>query len=85
MQEPSTTNPNRIDLANPKRIVPANLNHIDLDSLPPLIDVDTAAAIRGNCTAFIRAKCRDGSIKATKLGDSWRIITSAFLAQCGLK
>ena len=69
MQEPTTTNTNRIDL----------------DNLPPLITVETAAAIRGNCTAFIRAKCRDGSIRATKLGDSWRINRDAFLAQIGLK
>jgi len=62
-----------------------NPNRIDLDNLPPLITVDDAAAIRGNCTAFIRAKCRDGSIKASKLGDSWRINRDAFLAQCGLR
>ena len=63
----------------------ANPNCIDLDNLPPLIDADTAGAIRGNCTAFIRAKCRDGSIKATRLGSSWRINTLEFLKQCGLK
>lgn len=63
----------------------ANPNCIDLDSLPPLLTVELAAAIRGNCPAFIRAKCRDGSIKATKLGDSWRINRDAYLSLIGLK
>ena len=57
---------------------------IDIDALPLLIDVDTAALIRGNSPKFIRDMLRKGEIKGAKLGQSWRINTAAFLEQCGL-
>jgi len=60
------------------------LSTIDIDALPALIDVDTAAQIRGNSSKFIRDMLRKGEIKGCKLGQSWRINTAAFLAQCGL-
>lgn len=58
--------------------------HIDLDTLPPLIDVRTAAAIRGNSPKFMRDMLRRGEVRGSKLGDSWRINTHEFLLQCGL-
>lgn len=53
--------------------------------LPILIDVPTAARIRGNSEAFIRRECARGNIRATKLGRSWRIHRDSFLQLCGLK
>lgn len=64
-----------------KTIEPTN---VDIDTLPLLIDVDTAAQIRGNSPKFIRDMLRKGEIQGCKLGQSWRINTAAFLAQCGL-
>ena len=58
--------------------------HINLDNLPPLIDVATAAAIRGNSPKFLRDCLRRGEIRGSKLGDSWRINTHEFLLLCGL-
>lgn len=57
---------------------------IDISCLPPLIDVGTAARIRGNSPKFIRDLLRRGEIRGTKLGASWRVNTADFLAQCGL-
>lgn len=61
-----------------------NPTDIDLTTLPLLIDVATAAAIRGNSEKFIRDMLRKGEIQGCKLGQSWRINTAAFLNDCGL-
>lgn len=61
-----------------------HIDATDIANLPPLIDVATAAAIRGNSEKFIRDMLRKGKLKGCKLGQSWRVNTAAFLTQCGL-
>lgn len=53
--------------------------------LPVLIEADEAAALYGCTSKHIRDQCRKGSIRAVKLGRSWRIHRDSFLQQCGLK
>lgn len=57
----------------------------ELDCLPLLIDVSTAAQIRGSSEKFIRDLAVRGEISASKLGGQWRINRDSFLEACGLK
>ena len=56
--------------------IPSNLN--------VLIDAKQAANIAGTSAKFIRDRCADGTIRATKIGRVWRINRDAFLQQFGL-
>ena len=53
-------------------------------NLPVLIDPEQAAGIASTSAKFIRDRCQDGTIKATKCGRIWRINRDAFLQQFGL-
>ena len=54
------------------------------EELPAFLDANQAAAIISASPKFIRDRCQDGTIKATKCGRMWRINRDAFLEQFGL-
>ena len=54
------------------------------DDLALLIDANQAARIASTSAKFIRDRCKDGTIKAVKIGRVWRINRDEFLKQFGL-
>ena len=80
----SFRNTSSIDWSRKVNNTTQRITSVDIDSLPPLIKVKTAALIRGNSDKFIRDQCAKGLIKASKLGGSWRINRDEFRSQCGL-
>lgn len=59
--------------------------HIDRNMLPPLIKVETAAALLDASRRKVRDMCVTGEITAVKIGSDWRINTAAFLKQFGIQ
>ena len=59
--------------------------YTEMPDLPMLIDVDTAARVVGVSQRYVRDLCRDGTIKAAKLGRKWCIDRDALLKQLGLE
>lgn len=54
------------------------------NDLALLIDANQAAGIANTSAKFIRDRCKDGTIKAVKVGRVWRINRDEFLKQFGL-
>lgn len=52
--------------------------------LPIMLDANQAAHLISTSAKFIRDRCIDGTIKAVKCGNVWRINRDAFLEQFGL-
>lgn len=56
----------------------------NLNQLPPLISTPVAASILSCSPQMVTHMCRNGKLKAVKVGSDWRINTAALLAQYGL-
>lgn len=54
------------------------------NDLALLIDANQAARIASTSAKCIRDRCKDGTIKAVKVGRVWRINRDEFLKQLGL-
>lgn len=61
-----------------------NENVTSIETLKPLITVDEAVSLGVASGGQIRRMCRNGQIKATKVGTDWRINRDALLKQFGL-
>lgn len=56
----------------------------DLKSLPLLLPIETARHIPQVSDRYMRKLCEDGTIRATKVGRTWRVNRDSLLAFCGL-